>query len=499
MVKAAGEPLNKRGGKFGHLLYRNQFVLGPSAKGFESWNTAHLGSGLCVHAHPELNLIRAGLGGRSAVLLGYILDPLNPEANDADILEELLGKSSGRESLIRNTAEYGGRWIIIMDDGEERYLFTDAAGLRQVFYAEADSGLWCASQPGMLARLLDLKTGSRAEEFINSDEFRRDDENRWPGESSAYAEIKHLLPNHWLNLKTGERKRYWPDGPLDVIDVEEGVRRATGRLKGLMRSAAHRFDLALSITAGLDSRLAMAASRDIRGKLDFVTVKQVRMPENHADIIVPSKLLSKLGLPHTIIKSGYAADGEFLKTFHENVDFAHRVYAHDAYAIQRHGGLKKVAVTGSVSEIARCSYRVGGAITGETLSRLQRMGTNRFAIDHFERWLAGLGNIYNLHPLDIFEWEQGHGNWLAMCQLEFDSAWKDIFTPFNCRALLLDMLSVREEFRRPPDYTFYKLMISRLWPEVLGVPVNPHLKAPFYSRLDPRLKAMMKKILGLFR
>jgi hypothetical protein len=76
--------------------------------------------------------------------------------------------------------------------------------------------------------------------------------------------------------------------------------------------------------------------------------------------------------------------------------------------------------------------------------------------------------------LDLFYWEQRAGNWLATCELEFDIAWKDIFTPYNCRLLLMDMLSADDIYRRPPQYELYKKMILTLWPEVLAEPINPH-------------------------
>ncbi len=489
---------NKKG-KFAHLLYRNQFILGPDVNGFESWRGFDLSGGLQLRIHPELNFNLARLDGKLILLLGYILDPGNPDASDSDILTALLRKSGSCAEIIRNTFGYGGRWVIIFDDGRDRILFHDAAGLRQVFYAKMDSGIWCASQPGTISGILDLKMDPAAAEFINSEEFKKDKENRWPAESTAYKEIRHLLPNHWLDLKTGVRKRYWPDGPLGVLSMNEGLQRAADRLRGLMKSAAQRFEIALSMTAGLDSRLVLAASRQIKNRLEFVTVNQVRMGAAHPDVIVPRRLLAKLGLPHTTIESGFQVEDGFLKTFHSSVDFAHRLYAYDAYAIYKYGGQRKVAVTGSVSEIARCSYRLEGQISSETLARLQRMGRNKFALNNFDEWLSGLGNIYNLHPLDLFEWEQGHGNWLAMCQQEFDSAWKDIFTPFNCRALLLDMLSVPEKFRSPVPGRFYKRLISRLWPEVLIQPINPHLKRPFYSLVTPQVKRLIRNFVLVSR
>ena len=57
--------------------------------------------------------------------------------------------------------------------------------------------------------------------------------------------------------------------------------------------------------------------------------------------------------------------------------------------------------------------------------------------------------------------------------MEFDIAWRDIFTPFNCRELLVCLLSVDERYRSAPDYTVFKLLIEKMWPELMNEPINP--------------------------
>jgi len=52
--------------------------------------------------------------------------------------------------------------------------------------------------------------------------------------------------------------------------------------------------------------------------------------------------------------------------------------------------------------------------------------------------------------------------WLAMVQLEFNLAWREINTSFNCRAVLTTMLSVPEEYRKAPDYDLFLKLIRRL-------------------------------------
>ncbi|QQR67720.1 MAG: hypothetical protein IPI25_05845 [Candidatus Brocadia sp.] len=382
-------------------------------------------------------------------------------------------------------------------------MFHDATGLRQVFCTEIHftKDLWCASQPGIIAQLLSLKMDRDAVGFINSYEFRVNKEFRFPCESSPYKEIKHLLPNHYLNLKTGLCKRYWPNKPSQNLSLEECLEKSSNILKALMKSASNRFDLAIGLTAGLDSRLVLAASKEIRNELSYISVKQIDKPDNYPDITIPSTLLSKLGLKHDIVKSSLIINDEFINIFKKNVTLPHYIYAPDAHAILASYCQSKVIVTGSVSEIARWSFRSAlprshwKKVTACDLSRVQYMGKNQFAIKHFENWLLGLGGIYNFDVLDLFEWEQGHGTWLAMCQLEFDIAWKDIFTPFNCRSLLITMLSVKEKYRMPPKYELHKKLILKLWPELLRVSINPHDDTnTFRSSIKPFMRYLLKRL-----
>ena len=72
-----------------------------------------------------------------------------------------------------------------------------------------------------------------------------------------------------------------------------------------------------------------------------------------------------------------------------------------------------------------------------------------------------------------------------MTQLEFDSAWQDIFTPYNCRDVLTTLLSVDERYRKNPDSTLVHATIERLWPEVMSEPINPkppQSKAKYLAR-----------------
>jgi hypothetical protein len=461
----------------------NQFVLGPGYLDcMMNWKQIQVKSDLYLMVHPGLDVCRAEDYQKSLILIGYILDSKRPAADNFQILSELLSMYHRFDDFYEKTYCFGGRWIIIANDDNGSYLFNDAAGHRQVFYTKAKSGpgLWCASQPRLLAEITSCKMSSDAVQFINTYKFRQTPEFRWPGYGSPYLRILHLLPNHYLNLDTGTIKRYWPVRTMVPTPLIQAVEMASRTLSGLIEAAANRFELVVSLTAGLDSRTVLAASRKIVANNPVMTVRQIDKPEDHADVLVASKLASLLGLQHDVIQSSLIIDDEFLHCFKQNTAIPHFIYAPDAQAIYNWYQRKKVVVTGSISEIGRLSFREqlgkpeSEPIDAYDLVKLQKMERHAYAVNAFNDWLSGIGKVHNIPLLDLFEWEQGHGNWLAMCHLEFDIAWKDIFAPFNCRDLLTLLLSVDRRYRKPPDYTLYREIIKFLWPDLLKIPINPH-------------------------
>lgn len=483
-----------------HLRYPSQFALGPDFVERLSGSQYRVAELFKLTVHPDLPCTQVTEGFRELTLIGHMLDPLAPAAGNEEILWRLLRRYADRETLIEATAGLGGRWALVAANGEERFLFNDALGLRQVFYVDPreTGALWAVSQPGLVAEMLALPVDPEAEQFMQSYAFRSNPEYRWPGEATAFRTVRHLLPNHWLDLNSGVPQRYWPERPLALLEPEEAIQRLEVLLPGLIQAAAQRFDLALSLTAGLDSRLLLAAAKSVRNRISFVTVRQSKMSDYHPDVTVPARLLQRLGLPHQIVSSAATTTADFSSLFKHAVYLAHEHYGPDAEAILRSFSRTKAALTGSGAEIGRCSFSHARsrskihAIAATDLSELQNMEQEPFALRHFENWLADAKARHNVKLLDLFEWEQGHGNWLAMTQLEFDMAWRDIVTPYNCREVLTTLLAVDERYRRPPESSLFTTLIRRLWPEVLSEPINPHEHGVLWRRIKRKLRSLVR-------
>lgn len=433
-------------------------------------------------AHADLNVCGAARDGKEIVLLGYLLNPGKPEADDEEIVRGLLeafDRCRSLDELFPHTYSLSGRWILIVADDTEARLFNDAAGYRQVHYCSTASGeVWCASQPGMLADLLGLAEDRAARAFIDACSAR-DPQYWWPGDTSLYREAVHLQANHYLDLRTGHAQRYWPRTDLVRLPFEQVVAENAALLRGLLRGAARRYDLALPLTAGRDTRLLLAASRDVVETLYIFTLMYWDLTPASADVRVPTRLLARLGLPHHVIPCPPEMDGEFEAIYARNVPTARRVYGAIAQGLYHGYPERKVSMKGNAIPIGKGHYRrrlreqsaePDPKITPETLSGLARK-EGSFALAAYERWLAGITDT-NVDVLDLFWWEEREGNWQAMSQLEWDIV-QETFVPYNCRTFLTNLLAVPERYRGPP-YMLHDAMIRRLWPEVLAEPINPH-------------------------
>ena len=474
------------------LLYCRQFILGPGFINImPGWQYIEIDSRLKLSMHPEVEVERIVCAEKTLVAIGSIFDSLAPAKSNRDILAELIVKADNIEALTKATGHLGGRWLLIAKFEENRYLFNDALGLRQVFYTESDitGALWLVSQPGLAEKFLHLDLDKSAVEFMDSLQFRKRDQPYWPAAATAFKGLKHLLPNHYLDLNSGKKFRFWPYAPIGAMTSEAAAEFLEYRMTNIVQAAANRYPLAIGITAGIDSRVVTALAKDISREIDFVTVRQRKMPDDDPDINIPDQLADIHGLHRVVVKANPSMSANFAKLFKDNVFMATDIYGPDAEAIMNKLHRKKAVITGIGGEMAKCILRrmfpkisYNGPLNASDLAVMQGFTDNTFAIAHFNAWLDDVHNRYDIKLIDLFYWEHSHGNWVAMTQMQFDIAWREIITPFNCRDVLQAILAVDEKNRVAPGYLLYRKIISRSWPELLDLPVNPRKKTKFGLR-----------------
>ena len=468
-------------------------MLGPRpVERLTSWNRYKVGPALHLTAHPALDVTQARGDGLSITLVGFIVDPDTPSLSDAEIVDRMALTARPGISPVDLTARFGGRWLLIIAESEDVRVFADPAGLLQMFHtgAEAAGPIWAASEPGILAEILGFEIDPEARNFMASDGYAHDDEHWWPWDTSPYREIRRLPPTHELSVRTGLVSRFWPDKGFTPTPPDKAAEVVGQTLRGLITAVHTRYPLAVTLTAGLDSRMVLAAARPVARDVLFVTSKKRGMLESDPDLAIARKLAAKLGLRHRVIDSDCRLRPEFRDLYFSSNQLGHEKWVYGAQAINDALNLEKTAVGGHVAEIARryfITIKSGledkTTFTPELLARATGLGQSALALHAMERWKDGLGEVYNYDARDLLFWENELGSWLASGQQEFLLAWNKVFPPFNCRRLLEVALSVDPELRGGPDYPFFRTVIARLWPECLREPINPKPPLPWAKRV----------------
>jgi len=461
-----------------HLRYRRQFLLSTDPGHVLPGSGRVLVAG-CYHvsAHPDLELTHVERDGKSLTLLGFALDPDSPQSGNERILLHLMDFADSPGEIIRATDTLGGRWVLIVHNGRETMVLQDATGQRQVYYVRDPKGgtTVCASEVGVMAEQLGLTMDADAVDFIRSrksDDF----EIYWmPGDTSLYAGIAALLPNHYLSLVDGSCHRFPPLLPPAPMTPPQALAECVRLLKGQIESARARYPLAIPMTAGWDSRLMLALNQDHAADIYAFTLAYPHLPAGSMDVAVPARLLEKLGIGHHVIPYPKTLDAAFKEIFRQNNASANNAYCGDIQALHVHYPGERVCVTGDAAEIVKCYYErtcpQKQPVSAAELAEFSRLGKHPFAVRAFGRWLEDAGSP-PIDLLDLFCWEQMAGRWQSKIRAEFDMV-QESFAPLNNRRLLGILLSVDADRRRAPGFGFFADLIEALWPEALSEPINP--------------------------
>jgi len=286
-----------------NLLFRRQFLLTPdTCSSLGHWQ--HIQVGLFhLYAHPDVQLstVTSADANVAVSLVGYIIDPDHPQRSNTDILDTIANFADSAEKISDYMCSVSGRFVLILNTEKETLLFHDPCGLRTVYYTQYEGKTFVGSEPNILKQVIPLMEGERFSSYIGSSYVKTNIEHWIPSGCSLFEEVHHLIPNHYLRLSTLEQTRYWPARLLPRRQVDEVIADASDLLKRLMIAANNRFKLALSLTAGWDSRMLLGASKSISNEIYYYTLQYRDLHSRSNDIKIPAELLRSLGLHHNIL------------------------------------------------------------------------------------------------------------------------------------------------------------------------------------------------------
>ena len=241
-----------------NLKFRRQYILiNKSVKIQEGWNNLNFRQNKKnwnLYSHVDLDVLSKKNKKYELILIGYILDPFNPDYDNDQILSNLCLLNSFEE-ILHKTENYNGRFILIFVNESTIRLFNDATGFREIYHYNKGEIIACGSTPNILSEYIDIDKDSDKEinEFFNSPEFNSP-ERQWIGTRTIYEGIGHLLPNHYLNLTTNRVVRFWPDKVFKKQKLKNVTEFMADILTGTYKAATRRFKLYQGLTSGWDTR-----------------------------------------------------------------------------------------------------------------------------------------------------------------------------------------------------------------------------------------------------
>ncbi|MBD3626491.1 hypothetical protein [Cyclobacterium sp.] len=464
-------------------MFYNQFILTKSMSFApnwtdESWNKENIGD-FFLFCHPKLNLTKKETNISSFFLLGYVHDWEFPEQSNQKIVEGLDIDVSIID-LIYQLSKLSGDFVVIYQSDGEIFLFNDACGQKEVYYDVNYQNF--GSQPKLLAEVVDLVPHEDEDSinFFKSIEFSK--KKHFVNEFTHVKNVKHLLPNHYLDLNSKTTVRFFPLFPREERPLKEVAQKAAVMIKGYLKSIAYRSDLALAVTGGFDSRTLFLASLEVKEKCKYYVFKHKNMDHNHYDIVLPKKITAIYQQKLHVIEEDAIEFVEDTTNFSQSVDFpSTSTISADAFK-------GRVYINGNIYEIARNSFGYQKNATAADLAFKIGFNKQNLPIKGYERWLKDKPGFkkQGYHYLDLFYWEERMGIWLSKGRTEMNAMGKTVKSPFNSRALIELLLSVK---RKDRDVHFNKLqkeiirILSDNNPEIMAMPVNPTLKRKVFSTL----------------
>jgi hypothetical protein len=227
------------------------------------------------------------------IVMGHAVDATGTLARNAR-LKDVLSESTDIEILERYISGLGGRYIALLRHGAQERLYLDPTG---------SMGALINRTQGRIASTLHMALTRPTEPS-----------SAYPAEltASRYAfghtadkDVFALMPNHYLDLETGQMHRFWPKEQSftcsSLEELDSGIDRVIARHGEIMHAlTAVRGPTILPVTGGQDSRvlMAIAAARNLSPDYVFthITTKNAL-----ADSEVAAQLCEALGWERDVL------------------------------------------------------------------------------------------------------------------------------------------------------------------------------------------------------
>jgi hypothetical protein len=468
-----------------------QFILSYAVNRTpEGWPSCRTGDWF-LGKHPSLPVIRLAVdGGR---LLGWLLGyPISSKGELLSDHAELLVPAyieDSTEAIEHFIYSFGGRFAAVFLETNRPRFYLDACGSLSAVYCASQQIV--ASTPNLIP--YDQQTLDRVDlisamgiPYIRS---------KYPVGLTPRYSVERILPNHYLDLSNWQQKRHWPLSPLTKITpIDEGLTEIATIVKRNISAVVSKYPTQLHLTAGQDSRMLLACSKNLAKKLELITA---RIPDDTAiiDCDIAHKIADKFQLSHSTLlyKEAKTDDlNEWLFRIGCAAGEPRGWQSATTFKQLENGHAKLYGVLG---ELARgplwlSSDSATSRVTPERLIETCMAPVTDSTLSRVRNWLKQVPASDTFNLLDLFYIEQHKGCHSGIWPYSECDAGFAIF-PLCHRGVIERMLTLPINYRR--SGSLMKDIIAREWRQLLELPINrPVGSLRFLMAAEKKMKVIRK-------
>lgn len=370
------------------------------------------------------------------------------------------------DRAIENFAyRFTGSWLLVIAAAERERIYLDADGTLSLVYDPERQA--AAATTGLLLNDAEYKT--RFDHALYK-ALGVAGEGWFPSGLTAHRGIHRLLCNHYLDLNTWQTKRHWP---LDELtwrtNLSAGAQRISEIARGTVKALLSEGSVAAALTGGNETRFLLAACRDFKDELEFVTVSG---PTTRRDVYLAGRLAELGRLRHVCLPIKHAspeAQAAWRYRASHCITGSNMVSHPSIAPLARHSAF----IGGLGGEIGRAFFWRSTdsetmALDGAAIVPRFGMPTDEAVVESTKCWYEGVKHMSPLTRLDLAYLELRMSAW-AFAQEYADSTVPHVHPLIGREAFRL-MLELPPEAKR--SNALLREAIRKLWPELLTLPIN---------------------------
>jgi hypothetical protein len=292
--------------------------------------------------------------------------------------------------------------------------------------------------------------------------------------STAVDGVEIMPPNHVLDLASWEMRRCWPRAELECLDLDAVVERVASSFEATVAAAASIGPAHVSLTAGGDTRMIAACSRELVDEIDFFTVP-FRDESGATDARWAPRIASRFGLPHRVLPWIQPTEDDVRLWMYRSGCITGERRGRLAGPTYAQLGGAGVYVSGVNGSAARGDYaRVRGGhsekLSSTSLLRFIGLPADPELEGRLRLWRERLPAVGVPAMLTLLQFEMCDSGWGGGLASSYSDAAEVTFYPY-CSRDVMECLLRTDWNDRLADRVRRGVIESR-WPELLDLPLN---------------------------